>query len=173
VTIDNAAPDKGLPAYVIGPYPGAGEAGDNISLVSVFCAPGCQGYAPEENGSPVPVRVGRELGFPWYQDFPTIPSGQKAEFSIRTSLKDVWQGDATGGTYRLTFLGQPTIVPTTLRVKLIVPAGMHITSTNVPMTISGRTAVWQGKPGHVLQIEASFEAPLTTRVWRSLTDWLD
>ncbi|HEV8564953.1 MAG TPA: DUF4012 domain-containing protein [Actinomycetota bacterium] len=172
VTIHNAAPTSGLPAYVIGPFPGVGEAGDNISLVSVFCAPGCQGYAPEENGNPVPVRVGKELGFSWYQDFPTIPSEESTEFSLRTALTNVWQGDATGGTYRLTFLGQPTILPTSLRVELTVPTGMHVTSTSVPMEISGDTAVWEGQPGRTLQIEASFEAPLTTQVWRSLTDWL-
>jgi hypothetical protein len=172
VTIDNAAPARGLPAYVIGPFPGVGEAGDNISLVSVFCGPGCQGYAPEENGHPIPVRVGKELGFSWYQDFPTIPSGQSGEFSLSTALSDVWQGDASGGTYRLTFLGQPTILPTTLRVTLTAPEGMQITDTSLPMKISGRTAVWEGEPGRSLQIEASFEAPLTTRVWRSMTDWL-
>jgi hypothetical protein len=172
VTIDNTAPDSGLPAYVIGPFPGVGKAGENISLVNVYCAPGCEGYAPEQNGEPVPVRVGSELGFPWYQDFPTIPSGESAAFSLRTALTGVWEGDASSGTYRLTFLGQPTIRPTTLRVSLTVPPGMHVTTTSVPMKISGRTAVWQGQPGRTITIEASFEAPLTTRIWRSLTDWL-
>jgi hypothetical protein len=118
------------------------------------------------------VRVGSELGFPWYQDFPTIPSGESAAFSLRMALTGVWEGDASSGTYRLTFLGQPTIRPTTLRVSLTVPPGMHVTTTSVPMKISGRTAVWQGQPGRTITIEASFEAPLTTRIWRSLTDWL-
>jgi uncharacterized protein DUF4012 len=172
VTIDNTAPDSGLPAYVIGPFPGVGKAGENISLVNIYCAPGCEGYAPEQDGEPVPVRVGKELGFSWYQDYPTIPSGESAAFSLRTALTGVWEGDASSGTYRLTFLGQPTIRPTALRVSITVPPGMHVTRTSVPMKISGRTAVWQGEPGRELVIEASFEAPLTTRVWRSLTDWL-
>jgi hypothetical protein len=173
VRIDNDAPTSGAPRYVLGPFPGEGlGAGDNRSLVSIYCAPGCRGFGPQRNGRPIPVRTGSELGYPWFQDFVTIGSDESSSFHLGTTLPDVWRGDDRGGTYVLTFLDQTTTRPTNLSIAISAPPDMNITSTSPSMDVNGRTATWEGVPSHVMRLEVSFSPPLTVRLWRSVTSLL-
>jgi hypothetical protein len=61
-----------------------------------------------------------------------------------------------GGTYHLTYLGQTTVRPATLRVEVVVPPGAHITSTSPSMQIDGTTAVWSGIPKHRMSFSVEF-----------------
>ncbi|MBI3649244.1 MAG: DUF4012 domain-containing protein [Actinobacteria bacterium] len=173
VTIHNGAPTTGAPRYVLGPVPGLGlKAGDSRSLVTVYCAPGSRPYGPRRDGEPIEVRVGSELGLPWVQDFPTIPAGESTAFHLGEALGSGWEGDERGGTYRLTFLGQTTTRPTTFHLEVVAPPGMAITSTSVPMRVSGSTATWEGHAAYRMSFEVSFAPPLPVRLWRTLTGWI-
>lgn len=167
-TIENGAPTSGQPAYVIGPH--IGRAGDNIPLVSVFCGQGCRLASAERNGERISVFTGTELGYPFYQDYFTIPSGETGVFEVRTRTTGSWRGDALGGSYRLVILGQTTIRPTTASVRIQAPPGMRFTEWSEGVRIQDDVATWTGTLGDDVELDLSFEAPpLPVRVWRALT----
>ncbi len=169
VQLRNDAPTHGQPRYVIGPGPSTADAGDQVSLVTVSCAPGCGLASASRDGRPTTMRVGSELGLPWYQDYATIPSRTNYDLQVRTATRGVWWGNSSGGTYRLTVLAQTTIRPTDLRITVHAPAGTAITWTSLPMHIDGGVATWQGTPEPGLQLEMAFRAPLPLRLWRDLS----
>jgi len=80
-----------------------------------------------------------------------------------------WQGNSSGGTYRLTFLNQTTIRPTHLHVELTVPAGMQVRSMSDGLEQHGDAIVYDGTPGRSLELEVSFSPPLPQRLWRDVT----
>jgi hypothetical protein len=173
VTLHNGGPTHGEPTYVIGPFHGLGlKPGDARSLVSIYCAPGCRGFDPTRDGHRVEVRLGSELGFRWYQDYPTIHSGDSSTFHLRTAIPGVWQGDDRGGTYSLRYLDQPATHPTSLEVRVTAPPGMHITSTSLPMQVDGATATWRGVPTYRMGLSVTFAPSLPVRAWRTLTGWV-
>jgi hypothetical protein len=173
VTLRNGAPTHGEPRYVIGPFPGIGlKPGDARSLVSIYCAPGCRGFDSTRDGRPVEVRLGSELGFRWYQDYPTLHSKASSTFHLGTLVPGVWQGNDRGGIYSLMFLDQPATHPTSLQIEVTAPPGMHITSTSVPMHVDGDTATWEGTPTYRMPLQITFAPSLPVRAWRTLTGWL-
>jgi hypothetical protein len=166
--IENGAPTSGQPAYVIGPH--IGRAGDNIPLISVFCAEGCRLASAERNGKRISVFTGTELGYPFYQDYFTIPSGDTGVFEVRTETPGSWRGDALAGSYRLVILGQTTIRPTSASVRIQAPPGMRFTRWSEGVRVQDDVATWAGMLGDDVELELSFEAPpLPVRVWRALT----
>ncbi|MGZ5328466.1 MAG: DUF4012 domain-containing protein [Actinomycetota bacterium] len=167
VTIRNDAPDHGLPGFVIDPLAAGGEPGDNIALVTVSCPDPCELESAERNGEQRTMRVGSELGFPWYQDFFTIPSGETGTLRLVTKRAGVWQGNSSGGSYRLTMLTQTAARPTEVSVTIHAPEGTRITWTNEDMAVDGGTAVWRGTPGPRLELEVRFSAPAPLRWWRN------
>ena len=96
VAIRNDAPDHGLPGFVIDPL-AEGEPGDNIALVTVSCPDPCDLVEAQRNGEDRAMRIGSELGFPWYQDFFTIPSGETGTLRLLTKRQGVWEGNSSGG----------------------------------------------------------------------------
>lgn len=169
VAIHNEAPDHGVPGYVIDPLAEGGEPGDNIALVTVSCPDPCDLIEAQRNGEDRGMRVGSELGFPWYQDFFTIPSGETGTLRLVTRREGVWRGDSSGGSYRLTLLTQTTVKPTEVSVTIHAPEGTRITWTSEEMSVDGATAVWRGTPGPRLDLQVRFSAPLPLRWWRNAT----
>jgi hypothetical protein len=168
-TIENGAPTSGQPRYVIGPH--LGRAGDNIPLISVFCGRHCRLVRAERDGDRVSLFTGSELGYSYYQDYFTIPSKRTGVLAVRTETPGSWEGDASGGSYRLTVLGQTTIRPTQGTVRILAPPGMHFTAWSEGMRVQGNVATWEGVLQGELDLEVSFEAPsLPVRVWRALLD---
>jgi hypothetical protein len=168
VAIENEAPDHGLPGYVIDPLAKGGDPGDNIALVTVSCPDPCELVDAERNGEARGMRVGSELGFPWYQDFFTIPAGETGTLRLVTKRGGVWQGTSSGGSYRLTVLTQTTVKPTEVSVTIHSPGGTRITWASEDMAVDGDTAVWRGTPGPRLELVVRFSAPLPLRWWRNV-----
>jgi hypothetical protein len=168
-TIRNDAPSSGQPRYVIGPS--QGEAGANIPLIAVFCGKDCRLVRAERNGQRIRVQPGKELGFGFYRDYFSIPSGETGSLSVQTERAGAWTGDRLGGTYLLTVLGQTTVRPTTATIRIHPPAGMRFTSWPDGVTVSDEgVATWQGQLEDRLELELSFAAPsLPVRVWRAVT----
>lgn len=167
VAIQNDAPDHGLPGYVIDPLAAGGEPGDNIALVTVSCPDPCDLIQARRDGQEQSMRVGSELGYPWYQDFFTIPAGETGTLSLITKREGVWEGNSSGGSYRLTVLTQTTVRPTKVSVTIHAPEGTRITWTSEEMFVDGGTAVWRGTPGPRLDLQVRFSAPLPLRWWRN------
>ncbi len=166
VTTQNDAPTD-LPGHVVDPL-AEGDPGDNISITTISCRAPCAFESGSRNGKTVDFRVGSELGFPWFQDVSTIPAGGTRRLELTTHLQDAWTGNSASGSYRLTFLNQTTVKPTTVRIAIHAPSGTRITWSSEPMHIDGGTAVWQGVPGARLELEVRFAAPLPLRLWRAL-----
>jgi hypothetical protein len=168
VTIANDAPTSGQPRYVIGPH--VGEAGDNIPLVAVYCGPGCRLIGAERDGRAVRLGPGSELGFRFFRDYFTIPSGQERTLTVRTEVPGAWSDSGSAGSYRLTFVGQTTIRATVGTVTVRAPAGMRFTGGSDGIELDGDTATWRGVLGDRLELELSLEkTPMLVRLLRVVT----
>jgi len=168
VTIANDAPTTGQPRYVIGPHVGA--AGDNIPLVAVYCGPGCRLVGAEQDGRAVGLGSGSELGFRFFRDYFTIPSGQERTMTVTTEVSRAWNDSGSNGAYRLTFVGQTTIRPTVGTVTVHAPAGMRFTAGGDGIELDGDTATWRGSLGDRLELELSLEkVPMLVRLMRAVT----
>jgi hypothetical protein len=172
VTIHNDAPVRGLPPYVIGPIRGGADAGENRSLITLSCAPGCSLASGSLGGRPTDLWGGSELGMPWFREFVSTPAGATSSLRIQTHTDDAWTGSVTSGSYRLTFLNQTTIQPTNVKIAIHAPSGQRITWTSEPMEVRGGDAFWTGTPGPRLTLEVRFSAPVPMRWWRGLTQLL-
>jgi hypothetical protein len=166
-SIENQAPTSGPPRYVLGPYVHGLAPGDQLPLIAVSCG-SCELTGAARDGAPVSVATGSELGLTWYRDYRPIPAGETGTLAVSWHGRDVWHGNGSGGSYRLVFLGQPTIQPTDLRVSITSPPGTNVVWTSEPMALDGRTAVWQGTPEARTTLEIRFRAPLPLRWWRDV-----
>ena len=172
VQIRNDSPTSGLPDYVIDPVAEFARRGDNVLLVRIVCPALCDLLTATRNGADPALAQGEELGLSWYQDFFTTPSGSTGTLRIQTQLGDVWQGNSSAGSYRLTFLNQTTVKPTTVSITVRAPDGQRIVSASNVMEISDGTATWEGTPGARTEFEVRFAAPVPMRWWRtSLARW--
>ncbi|MFL5766982.1 MAG: DUF4012 domain-containing protein [Actinomycetota bacterium] len=169
VGLHNAAPSSGEPAYVIGPFPGVhADAGENVAILNLYCAPGCTLDSSSRNGAATKLTHGSELGQPFFQDYFRVPSGETSTSAYRLSVPDAWEGNSSGGTYRMTFSNQVTVRPTRMTISVEAPPGMHITSTSLPMRVDGGLAIWEGTPGRTMSLEVSFQPSLPLRLWRDV-----
>jgi Protein of unknown function (DUF4012) len=169
VTIHNGAPMRGVPRYLIGPGVPSADPGDEVLFLSASCHAPCDLTSSERDGTRVPLTAGSELGIPWFRDYTTIPSGETGSWSLDWHTSGVWDGNSSGGTYRLTYLGQPTIRPTTLDLRVQAPPGTRVVWTNVPMTLDGGVATWEGTPQPRAVFVVRFRAPLPLRLLRDVT----
>jgi len=168
VTIENHAPTSGQPKYVIGPH--RGKAGDNIPLVDVFCGPRCILVRAERDGERISVRTGSELGYRFHRDYFTIPSGRARTLTVTTQSRDTWDGDAEGGSYVLTVVGQTTIRPTVATVVIRAPEGTRFTSWSEGITVASDRATWSGVMSDRMTFDVSFERqPLLRRLWDAVS----
>jgi hypothetical protein len=121
VTLDNTAPDSGLPQVVIGPFlEGRFAAGENRLLLSMYSPLAFDSATVD--GAPVGVAAGEERNRNVYSLVQRIPSktqkttNAKLEGSVK--LRDGW--------YTLVARAQPTLNPDKLHVSVEVPEGWKI-----------------------------------------------
>ncbi len=170
VDLLNDSPTSGFPPYVIGPYKDySTRAGENVAVVDLYCDRGCALQSATRGGEPVELSHHQMDGFPYFEDYVRTASGDTASISAELVMTQAWEGDDRGGTYRLSFLRQTTIQPTTVRVSISAPDGMRFTSWDDQLSLDGDRLVYEGTPSGDLDLEASFAPPLPLRIWRSLT----
>jgi Protein of unknown function (DUF4012) len=172
LTVDmlNDSPTSGFPPYVIGPYKDySTRAGENVAVVDLYCDRGCALQSATRGDEPVELTSYRMDGYPYFEDYVRTASGEAANISAELVLTQAWDGDDRGGTYRLSFIRQTTIRPTTVRVRITAPDGMRFTSWDDRLALDGDRLVYEGTPSGDLDLEASFAPPLPMRIWRSLT----
>jgi len=58
-------------------------------------------------------------------------------------------------------------------VEVRAPQGMTIVKTNVPMSVSGASAVWKGMPSRTLALEIQFRPSLALRIWRGIVHFFN
>jgi hypothetical protein len=147
VRFENTAPSSGQPAYVIGPYEfyrGDAAPGENLMLVSAYCGRGCTVRRYLRDGSAEGVETHVERGFPFVLSAVRIESGGTADLEYGWTDPSGWDGDEYGGTYRLSFLGQPTIRQTRVEIDIRVPPGMRVVEASQGMRVEGDHVRWYG-----------------------------
>ncbi len=182
LTLRNLAPTSGEPPYVIGPNPpedGDGgpilrslEAGESVAMVNVYCGADCIPGEARMDGVPVEVATRVDLGMRYVQHYYAIPSGQQKTLMLTWDDPSAWEGNSSGGTYRMTFADQVTIRPSTLHLRIEPPDDMRIVSASPPLRIVGGAAVYEGVPGPRLDIAIEFGPSLPVRLWRNVTRFL-
>ena len=173
VDLLNDSPTSGYPRYVIGPYKDySTQPGENVAVVDLYCDRGCILQAGTRNGEPVELDRYVSDGYPYFEDYVRTPSGESATIQAQLLLSDAWVGSDTGGAYRLSFVGQPMIRATRVRVVMNPPGGMRFTSWTDPLFREGDALVFEGMPLGDLDLRATFAPPLPVRLWRSLINAL-
>jgi hypothetical protein len=166
----NEGPSDGQPAYVIGPFPGVSNAGENVMIAGTYCG-SCRLYAARHDGEATKVALEEELGHAVVINTVRITSGASARLSYDWTVPAAWSPDGAGGTYQLTFQGQPTIRPTRLEVVVVAPAGTVITEATPGMVVEDGQASWRGAPGELLTLDVRFATPLAIRLLLPVGPW--
>ncbi len=127
VTFDNRAPASGPGSHVLGPWVDGLRAGDDRSLVSVFCGRCVPTSARPALGASerTAMVLGEELGHTVASTLLTIPRGARRSVTLSWRLPDAWSVE--DGCYTLRYLAQPTIRTTVLRVSVAPPSGFRRT----------------------------------------------
>jgi hypothetical protein len=162
MTFENDAPDAGPPRYVIGPQPGASEAGENVMLVNAFCATTCDLRSTGQSAGGETVGVEEELGHPVVWNGLRLRSGERDTLTHSWTVDDVWGLDDRGASrYQLLVQEPPTIRPTSLRVEVRPPPGMRVTGGAPGVRIEEGMAVWEGDPAWETRLWVDLEARLS------------
>ena len=169
VRIRNTAPSSGQPRYVIGPRPGVAEAGENVTILDVFCARGCRvtGVA-REGGARAEGGIEQELGHPVVWSEVRVPSGGSETVTYSWRVEDAWELERRGGTYRLTIQGQPMVRPAAVEVRVTAPPGMSFGGGTDGVEVAGDVATWRGRPPDVLELEVELVHPAAARLVRDV-----
>jgi uncharacterized protein DUF4012 len=169
VDLWNDSPTSGFPHYVIGPFKRfSTQAGENLAVVDLYCDVDCALERATRGDDPVELSHFRLGGYPYFEDYVRTPSGETSSITAHLVLSEAWDGDDSGGTYRLSFVGQTTIHPTRLRVSIAAPDGMRFTTFDERLSLDGDRLVYEGTPPGDLDLQASFAPSLPVRIWRSL-----
>lgn len=156
VELTNDAPVEGPAAYVIGPSVEGAVAGDNRSLLSVYCASGCRRTGFRRSLGDGALREETELGHPVFTTMVPLHSGESERIEIDWELERAWDQDGQGGMYRLTVQDQPTLRPTRLIVEVALPPGMTISSVSDGVETGDGRAFWDGIATRTTIIEVAF-----------------
>jgi hypothetical protein len=113
-----------------------------------------------------------DLGVRYFQRYFSIKSGEEEALRLSWDDPEAWQGNSSGGVYRMTFTNQVTIRPATLSLRIEPPSGMEIASVTAPLEIVDGAAVHEGRPGSRLDVVVEFRPPVPVRLWRNVTRFL-
>ena len=180
LVLRNHAPTSGQPPYVIGPFHPKHvgpilrtlEAGESVALVNVYCGTDCVPGDTRMDGAPVQAGTRTDLGVRYVQRYFAITSGQERTLQVSWTTPRAWEGNSSGGVYRMTFANQVTVRPAYVRIRIAPPAGMHVVSVSDPMRVVDGSAVYEGTPGSRLDLEVAFAPSLPDRLWRNVARFL-
>lgn len=141
VDVRNHAPENGE-RYVVGPNIDSAAAGENRSLVSVYCAPGCERRGFRRSVGREPLRQERELGFPVSTTMLRLASGEAGRVELAFDVADAWERREGHGVYELSLRGQQTVRATRTEVVVRVPQGMRVQSVDPPGEVSPHDVRW-------------------------------
>jgi hypothetical protein len=108
----------------------------------------------------------------YFQHYFAIPSDDVRVMQVSWTDPEAWDGNSSGGVYRLTFANQVTVRPTYVSIRIEPPGDMRVVSVDHPMRIVAGSAVYEGSPGSRLDLEVEFAPPLPVRLWRNVTRFL-
>lgn len=153
VTFRNDAPTSGHPRYVLGPATALLDAGDNLSLVSLYCGRACA-----MEGPPVGVREGgREGQLPVWDLALRIPSGAERRVAYRTRTTGGWYRDGGHLVVPVRHVVQPSLHETLLLLRVETPGGWRPVGLPEFAEVSGGAVVVHTTGNHDLDLVVRFE----------------
>lgn len=141
VDVRNQAPADGE-RYVVGPNIDSATAGENRSLISVYCAPGCERREFRRSVGREGLRRERELGFPVSTTMLRLASGEAGRVELAFDVADAWEQREGAGVYELSLRGQQTVRATRTEVVVRVPPGARIRAVDPPGEVSAHDVRW-------------------------------
>lgn len=141
VDVRNQAPEDGE-RYVVGPNIDSAAAGENRSLISVYCAPGCDRRGFRRSVGRERLRQERELGFPVSTTMLRLASGEAGRVELGFDVADAWEQRGGRGVYELSVRGQQTVRATRAEVVVRVPPGTRIRAVDPPGEVSPHDVRW-------------------------------
>lgn len=152
VTFRNDAPTSGHPRYVLGPASPLVEAGDNLSLVSLYCGRLCTMV-----GRPDGVReAGHEAHLPVWDVVLRIPSGEERRVAYRTRTSDGWYREGRHVVVHVRHVVQPTLHETPLHVRVETPAGWTPVDLPEAAEVSDGAVVLDTTGAHDVEVVVRF-----------------
>jgi hypothetical protein len=159
VRLRNSAPTQGQPRHIIGPWSQDYIAGENVTIVSTYCRPGCRLVEFSRDGVAGTARSEQELGRPVFTATTRVPSDEEEILGYRFAVPQAWTANGEEGVYRFTYQGQPTIRPTSLTLDVALPDGYELVEATPESERHGGRVVWQGQPGRQATVELRFARP--------------
>jgi hypothetical protein len=164
VTLDNTAPESGLPKTVIGPYDARFAAGENRTYISVYSPMGMT--AATLDGKQQPLDSTTELDRNVYAAFLTVPA--RASRTLTVELAGTAPVDRDGW-YTLDLVRQPGVAPDDVSVTIDVPPGWRIAAGHGIKSTSGRRGATQLQLDHTTRVRVRL-APATDNIWQRLVE---
>ncbi len=156
--LGNDAPTTGYPRYVLGPATSLADAGDNLSLVSLYCGRTCT-----LTGRPGGARDGgREGGLPVWDLVLRVPSGDQRRVAYRTQTEGGWYRDGAQIVVPVHHVVQPALHDASLHVGVEIPEGWVPVDLPDGAEVSGDAVVLRDSVSHEVRLEVRFE-PAPTR----------
>ena len=141
-------------------------------MVNVYCGVDCVPQEARLDGAPIRAATRVDLGMRYVQHYYAIRAGGERTLGVSWDDPRAWEGNGSGGVFRMTYTGQVTIRPTTLHLRIEPPDDMQIVSASPPLRIVGGAAVYDGEGEPSLDIVVGFKPPLPLRFWRNVTRFL-
>lgn len=155
VALANTAPASGLNSTVLGPSSRVEDelsAGENRTIWSVYCAPGCRLNAFRRDGETEGAASERERARPVYTVSTTLASGEEQRLSYEWVTEQAWS--PADGRYELVIDGQPTLADATTTVRVHPPEGSTVHPAGDGLRLRAGTAVWSGDPAGRVALSA-------------------
>lgn len=171
VRLRNETPTEGLSGHVIGPNTEPLEAGDNLMLLSVYCAPECE-LASFDGLPEQAMTEDTEHSRPVFDVSVHLASGQVRDLHWGWTLPQAWIPEGQGGRYVLTLQGQPTIRPTRTFVEIVPPAGMAITGHTDEITVEDGIALLDREGSGRIDVELMLGPTVQPGAWERLLEFL-
>jgi hypothetical protein len=178
VVLTNEAPAGQPPSYPLGPSDAARASGldlvpgENRSWAAAYCPSRCRLASVRLDGGEVILEKHREQGLTAFAGFVNVEPQTSTQLRLALELEDVWEGDRTGGVYRLRLQGQPLATQAMATLVVRAPDGMDVVWTSVPMDVVGGRAAWSGRIGPRDDLVVRFTRPFPARVWTRIWDFL-
>lgn len=139
--LHNDAPQQGYPRDVLGPWLDDVEPGDNVSLITASCSRSCR-FATLPDGA---VDGGSERGRAMSDALVHLPAGDTGVVRYETRSEGGWRDADGGAVLEVEHLVQPRIRPTTLRVRVDIPAGFEAAEVPDGATIDASEITWEDR----------------------------
>jgi hypothetical protein len=169
VTLTNHAPAQGPSQHVIGPNFYDLAAGENATILNVFCGR-CEVQRMERNGETAVIRAEQELGHRVFWSYERLLPREAVTTVYQWVVPKAWSRGRHLGRYRLVVDGQATLRPTRFDLSITLPGGTAVVSSSPGLSATGERLRFEGELSGRRTFEVIFRSP-GNPVTTALSEW--